>query len=171
MTIAPFRRALLIGALAYAALVPPAQATLAQPEGPVILSITGKVEVRNQGDQAAFDLEMIEKLPQRSFTTQTPWDKKPTKFTGPLLRDVLAAAKARGQTITAMALNDYKITIPMDDAIRFDVLLAHRINDEPIPVRTKGPLFIIYPFDAKPELKTARYYERSVWQLRSLTID
>lgn len=171
MTLSPLSRRFLLAACASAAFALPAHATLAQPQGPVILTIGGKIELRNQGDLAAFDLGMLEKLPQHSFTTQTPWDKRPTKFTGPLLRDVLAAVKARGQTLTALALNDYKTTIPMDDISRFDVVLAHRINDEPIPVRTKGPLFIIYPFDAKPELKAARYYERSAWQLRTLTVD
>lgn len=165
------RRALVLLALGLASLAAHAQSPLATPQGPVILTISGKIDVRNQGEVAVFDLAMLEKLPQRSFTTQTPWDKQPTKFSGPLLRDVLAAVKARGQTLTALALNDYKTTIPMEDVTRFDVVLAHRINDEPIPVRTKGPLFIIYPFDSKPELKAARYYERSAWQLKSLTVD
>jgi hypothetical protein len=45
------------------------------------------------------------------------------------------------------------------------------MNGEPIPVRTKGPLFIVYPFDDKAELRAAVYYERSAWQLKSLTIE
>jgi hypothetical protein len=40
-----------------------------------------------------------------------------------------------------------------------------------IPVRTKGPLFIVYPFDSKAELRSATYYERSAWQLKSLTVE
>ena len=62
--------------------------------GKIILSISGKVAEKNTANAAAFDLAMLEKLPQQTFTTMTPWDKKPIKFTGPLLRDVLAAAKA-----------------------------------------------------------------------------
>ena len=76
-----------------------------------------------------------------------------------------------GVTLEAMALNDYKTTIPMDDAQQFDVIVAHRINDQPISVRTKGPLFIIYPFDSKPELKSSKYYGRSAWQLKSIKVD
>jgi hypothetical protein len=118
-----------------------------------------------------FDLAMIEKLPQQTFTTMTPWDKKPLKFTGPLLRDVLAAAKASGTTIKAVALNDYQTSIPLDDAQKFDVIVAYKMNDDVIPVKTKGPLFIVYPFDTKPELRSTTYYERSAWQLKSLTIE
>lgn len=140
-------------------------------EGPVILTITGKIGDKNKGESAVFDLGMLEKLPQRTFTAQTPWDKQPLKFTGPLLRDVLAAVKAQGQSISALALNDYKTAIPVEDAMQHDMIIAHRINDQPIPVRTKGPLFIVYPFDSKPELRATRYYERSAWQLKSLAID
>jgi hypothetical protein len=146
-------------------------AALQPATGKVILSISGHVAEKNTANAAVFDLAMLEKLPQRSFTTMTPWDKQPIKFTGPLLRDVLAAAKASGTTIKAMALNDYQSSIPLDDAQKFDVILAHKMNDADIPVKTKGPLFIVYPYDTKPELRSATYYERSAWQLKSLAIE
>ena len=37
-------------------------------------------------------------------------------------------------------------------------------------VRDKGPLVIVYPFDDRPELRTALYYGRAIWQLRSLEL-
>jgi hypothetical protein len=85
--------------------------------------------------------------------------------------DVLAAAKANGTTIKAVALNDYKTAIPVDDAKRYDMIVAHRMNGEPIPVRTKGPLFIVYPFDSKAELQSSKFYARSAWQLKSMDIE
>jgi hypothetical protein len=139
--------------------------------GKVILTINGKVGDKNTANAAVFDLAMLEKLPQQNFTTLTPWDKKPIKFTGPLLRDVLAAAKADGITIKAAALNDYQTSIPLSDAKKFDVIVAHKMNDEAIPVKTKGPLFIVYPFDTQAELRSTVYYERSAWQLKSMTIE
>jgi hypothetical protein len=139
--------------------------------GKVILTITGNVGEKNTANAAVFDLAMLEKLPQRTFTTMTPWDKQPIKFTGPLLRDVLAAAKAKGSTIKAAALNDYQSSIPLDDSQKFDVILAHKMNDQDIPVKTKGPLFIVYPYDSKPELRSTVYYERSAWQLKSMAIE
>lgn len=141
------------------------------PKGKVILTISGKVADKNTANAATFDLAMLEKLPQQTFTTMTPWDKQPIKFTGPLLRDVLAAAKASGTTIKAAALNDYQTSIPLDDVQKFDVILAHKMNGEEIPVKTKGPLFIVYPFDTKAELRSTVYYERSAWQLKSMTIE
>ena len=159
----------LLAVMALGAALP--AAALAPPTGKVILTISGKIAEKNAGDTAVFDLAMLEKLPQQTFTTQTPWDKQAVKFSGPLLRDVLAAVKASGNMIHAMALNDYKTSIPVEDTQRFDMILAHRINDQAISVRTKGPLFIIYPFDANPELQSTRFYERSAWQLKSLKIE
>lgn len=144
---------------------------LAPPTGKVVLTISGKVAEKNTADAAVFDLAMLEQLPQQTFTTMTPWDKLPIKFTGPLLRDVLQAAKASGTSIKALALNDYQTRIPLDDAQKFDVILAHRMNDAGIPVRTKGPLFIVYPYDSNPALRATTYYERSAWQLKSMVVE
>jgi hypothetical protein len=113
---------------------------------------------------------MLEQMPQSSFTTKTPWYAQPRKFTGPLLRDVLAAAGAHGTTLRALALNDYRVDIPFADAQLHDVVLARLLDDRPMPVRDKGPLFIIYPFDSKPELRNAVYYSRSAWQLKAVEV-
>ena len=37
-------------------------------------------------------------------------------------------------------------------------------------VRDRGPLFVVYPFDAQPELRNAVYYSRSAWQLKSIEV-
>ena len=150
---------------------PQAAQALEPAKGKVILTVSGKVGEKNTATAAVFDMAMLESLPQQNFTTLTPWDKQPIKFTGPLLRDVLAAAKAQGTTIKAAALNDYQTSIPLDDAQKFDVILAHKMNGQNIPVKTKGPLFIVYPFDANPVLRSTVYYERAAWQLKSLTIE
>lgn len=145
-------------------------AALDKPGGDVVLTISGKVASPNAGQKAVFDMAMLEKLPQHSFTTQTPWHTGPTRFTGPLLRDVLAAAGANGNKLVAVALNDYKTDIPFSDAGRYDVILARLLNDKPMPVREKGPLFIVYPFDSKAELKAETFYNRSAWQLHQLQV-
>lgn len=143
---------------------------LEAPGADVVLTISGKVASPNAGPRAVFDMKMLEKLPQHSFTTRTPWYTEPVRFTGPLLRDVLAAAGARGSSIVAVALNDYRTEIPFADAIQHDVIVARLMNDKPMPVREKGPLFIIYPFDSKPALKAEVYYNRSAWQLHQLQV-
>src|SRR5437867_2594499 len=101
---------------------------LEAPGGAVVLTISGKLRSPNQGERAQFDMAMLEKLPQRSFSTRTPWYAEPRKFTGPLLRDVLAAAGADGNQLKAVALNDYKVDIPAEDAKTYDVVLARLMD-------------------------------------------
>lgn len=166
------RRAALLGvATAWVVMVTPPVAALGLPKGQPVLTVQGKIGVRNQGARAVWDMAMLEALPQQTFTTLTPWENNPIRFSGPLLRDVLAAVKAKGGNIRATALNDYRIDIPMSDAEQFDVIMATRMNGQPMPVRAKGPLFIVYPFDSRPELRHSTYYERSIWQLKSLDIE
>ncbi|WP_296356746.1 molybdopterin-dependent oxidoreductase [Ramlibacter sp.] len=139
------------------------------PAGQAVLVISGKVA--GPADGVPLDMAALEGLPQHSFTTGTPWSKAPQKFTGPLLRDVLRLAKAQGTSLKAMALNDYQVTIPVEDAQRETLIVALRIDGKPIPVRERGPLFVIYPFDSKPQLQSQRYYERSIWQLKSIKVE
>lgn len=135
-----------------------------------ILTVSGKIGLKNAGETARFDMKMIEALPQHSFTTSTPWFDKPVKFTGPLLADVLAAVKASGTTLSAVAINDYKINIPMTDVQKYKVIVARLLDDKPMPVREKGPLFVVFPFDSAAELRSSTYYERSIWQLKALDV-
>lgn len=148
----------------------PEDAPLALPAGPVVLSVGGALRNANRDGRAVFDMAMLEKLPQVSFSTQTPWYPAPRKFTGPLLRDVLAAAGAQGRTVEARALNDYRVVIPLADTQRYDVIVARLLDDKPMAVRDKGPLFLIYPFDSAPELRNSVYYGRSAWQLTQLEL-
>ena len=140
---------------------PPASSTTSKPAK----------ELANGSLVASLPIEFFKKLPQHSFVTKTPWYKKPVHFTGPLLRDVLAAAKVKGRVIHAVALDDYQVSIPFSDAAQFDVILAHTMDGETLTAKNKGPLFVVYPYDSKPELQAVRFYERSIWQLKALRFE
>lgn len=122
------------------------------------------------GAEHDFDMPALERLPQRDIVTATPWYDRSRRFTGPLLRDVLAAAGARGAQLRAVALNDYEVNIPMSDARDYDVIVARLLDRQPLPRRDKGPLFIIYPFDEQAELRTQVYFTRCAWQLRRILV-
>lgn len=167
MTIRP---SILAAALTVSALLCGPSFALDTPSGRTVLTISGAIGLKNAGEVARFDMKMIEALPQHSFTTRTPWFDRPVQFTGPLLADVLAAVKAQGGSIRASAINDYTITIPMADASAYQVIVARLLDGKPMAVRDKGPLFVIYPFDSDAALRTSVYYERSIWQLKSLDV-
>lgn len=146
-------------------------AALEPPAGKVLLTVTGQIAQRNSPDGAQFDIALLERLPQVSYRTATPWYPEPRKFTGVRLRDLLAAVGATPRAgVSAEAINDYRALIPTEDFAEHDVIVAWRLDDAPMAVRDKGPLLIMYPFDAEPKLRTAIYYGRAVWQLRSLDV-
>ena len=141
-------------------------------QGVVVLTVSGKAAAQTGAAAGGvdFDMAQLAQLPQHTFTTRTPWYPAPRTFTGPLLRDVLAAGGVKGETLRAVALNDYKVDIPFADAQRHPVIVARLLDGKPMPVREKGPLFIVYPFDSRAELRSERYYARSAWQLRRIEV-
>lgn len=165
-----WRQCLVLLPLLMGAAAPACAQLLARAQGPVVLALTGEITQRNDGEQAVFDMAMLAALPQRSFVTHTPWFKGPHEFSGPLLRDVLAQAGARGSMLRAYALNDYKVELPVEDAMRYDVIVARLLDGQPMTVRQKGPLFVIYPFDQDEKLRVERYYSRSAWQLKRIEV-
>ena len=144
-------------------------AALDAPMGKPVLTIAGKVTQTNRNGQAVFDSALLDRFPVHQVTTETPWYDGATTFEGPLLRDVLAAAGADGATMLVVkALNDYSARVPVKDAQLYGVVLARKADGHPMTIRDKGPLFLIYPFDEHPELKSDKFYHRSVWQIHRI---
>ena len=142
-------------------------ADLPEPAGEVILTVSDA-----SGEHVArFDQAMLEALPQATIATSTDWTDGQPVFTGPLARDVLAAAGVAGTTVDAGALNDYHVAFPAADFAEWDVILAMTMDGEELSVRDKGPLWIVYPRDEHPELANPEINSRWVWQLQSLTLD
>jgi len=145
-------------------------ADLASPKGPPILQVSGAIEQTNAEGAAVFDRRMLEGLGTITIRTSTPWHEGVVEFEGVLLKDVMSAVGATGTEVTATALNDYSSTLPISDFGKFDVILAMKKNGADMPIRDKGPLFIIYPYDSDPSLRNNDYYSRSVWQVKELRV-
>jgi len=133
---------------------------------PVILTVTGRVSTSK-----SFTKSDLEALGVRSVTTSTAWTDGPHVFEGVLARDVLAAAGATSSpTVTASAINDYSIDIPLSDFTTYDVIFAWSMDGTPLTRRDKGPLWIVYPQDDVAELMDELYESRWVWQLDRLLL-
>ncbi|NVO06235.1 MAG: hypothetical protein HXX19_10065 [Rhodoferax sp.] len=139
--------------------------------GKTILSVTGNLSKASGPEGMALSEAAIDALPVHTITTSTPWFKTVTTFSGPLLSDLLESVGAKGSLLTLRALNDYRVQVPVSDAYAFQPILARKINHKPISVRDKGPLFLIYPFDANPALNTDIYFARSIWQIKSMVVE
>ena len=144
--------------------------SLPQPSERPLLTVSGKITNTNKGESAQFDRPMLESLGMSGFETMTPWYPSPVRFDGIRMDRLLEVLGASGDRVLAYALNDYVTELPVSDFATYGVLLALKRNGEYMPVRDKGPLFIVYPFDSRPELKHQRFYSRSAWQLARLDV-
>ncbi len=145
-------------------------AALDAPKGPVLLTVTGSIAVTNSAEGLALDQAALDALPQTSVQTETPWTDGMVEFSGVSLKDLLHFAGAKGQTLIATALNDYAVEIPVSDADNPHVIIAMRKNGALMPVRDKGPLWIIYPLSDEPALQNETTNARMIWQLDRLEI-
>lgn len=151
--------------------LPTAMALALDPsQSTVLLTIHGKITATNTEGAAQFDAIMLQALPQQTIKAETPWTEGVTTFSGPLLRDVLEMAGANGDTLLMTAINEYQVKVPVSDAEYFNCILAISMNGETLTVRTKGPLWLIYPWDTFDGLRTETYYARSIWQLKTIDV-
>ncbi len=143
---------------------------LAPPSGKPVLTVSGAIASRNAPSGAVFDLAMLKALPQASFSTRTIWTDGPVTFEGVRLKDLVAAVGASGGTLHAIALNDYAVDIPVADATADGPIVAYAIDGHALPVRNRGPLWIVYPYDAKADYRSEVVYSRSIWQLNRIDV-
>ncbi|MFN3525993.1 MAG: oxidoreductase [Paracoccus sp. (in: a-proteobacteria)] len=138
-------------------------------------SFAGSVLLMVQsGDRTvSYDAAALAELGPVEVTTSTIWTEGLQHFTGVPLEAVLADAGITEGTIVATAINDYSIEIPIDetslDEDGHGPTIAFLLNGKPMSVRDKGPLWLIYPYDSKPEFQTEVVYFRSIWQLSRIS--
>ena len=144
---------------------------LSRPKGTIILLITGDIEHRNSEEGALFDRTMLEALGVEALSTSSTWTDGVTEFEGVPARAVMDAVGARGDKVVAYALNDYSVEIPIGDFESYPVLFALRMNGRDLTVRDRGPIWIVYPRDDFPELRSEVINARWVWQLSRLVVE
>jgi hypothetical protein len=167
------RRAWLSLAVIACAVVLPAPLSadeLAEPSGPVILTVSGMISETNAPSEARFDRAMLEALGLETLVSHTNWTTGPQTFEGVPVISVLDAVGAEGTMANSIALNDYTVEIPFSDFSTYRVLLALKMNGTYIRVRDKGPIWIVYPRDEHPELDRPEMWRRWIWQLKRIEI-
>ncbi|MEQ5829347.1 molybdopterin-dependent oxidoreductase [Sulfitobacter sp. NFXS29] len=120
---------------------------------------------------ATYTLEELLALPQTTVVTTNDYVDTATTFQGPRLRAVLEPLNVGPDaTLKMVALNDFSSSVPAVDAFDYDVILAVLRDGEPMSVRDKGPIWVIYPMDDHAELRNDSFNGRLVWQLKTIAI-
>lgn len=139
------------------------------PAQPVILTVTGELGCC-PGGRALFDLERLQALPQVEVETLTPWTDQQDSYRGVRLSVLVDRLEAQGQRLDASALNGYSTDLNLQVARQYPVILATHKNGQPMSVRDKGPVWVIYPLSEFPELRKEEHHQTMVWQLNTLHI-
>ncbi|MCT4559258.1 MAG: oxidoreductase [Pelagimonas sp.] len=134
------------------------------------MTVTGDVQPAPDGAQWDLSLADLRALPETQFETHTIWTEGSSRFSGVALGDLLDHVGGARGTLRATALNEYSVTIPTTDAVHGGAMIAYLRDESPMSVRSKGPLWIVYPFDEMPAYQSEIYYSRSIWQLRELHV-
>jgi hypothetical protein len=139
-------------------------------KGPVMLTVTGAVENTNRGpadpamdklfafnevsfDKAMeFDLDALEALPQATVKTDFPKGGPMVEFTGPPLADLLAAAGAKGATVTVQAMDGHAVEVPVDEMIGHGAVVALERDGKPLGIGGFGPAQIVFPRAERADL-------------------
>lgn len=143
-----------------------------RPQGPVVLTVRGRIGVTHDHGAVQFDLPTLEQIGVIRFTTPTAWTDTPATFEGILvsrLFDLLQVAK-EATAAQMIAINDYQIVIPLAEFHKWPVMMAFKRDGKYMSIREKGPLWIVYPRHAFPELNTPKQYDNWIWQLKDIVV-
>lgn len=109
----------------------------------------------------------LDKLPKAEFTTSTSWTEGQETFRGVTGQALMRSLGAAGTTVEAYASDGYAVEIPLADFETTPLLIADTMNGEALP-EGKGPLWIVYPYDAGYDAQ--KYVDRSIWALDRLIV-
>lgn len=115
-------------------------------------------------------LSQIDAFGQGELVTGTPWTIGLQHFSGLPMRRLLEAVGARGTTLHATALNDYAVEMPIAAVVQAGAFVATRLDGAPLPIRLRGPFWIVFPWSQRPQLDNPATRRWSIWQLQRLAI-
>ncbi len=162
--------ACLIAAQMWFAAAPANAQALPPLTGPVVLTVTGLDPAAFPGGKLELDTAMLQAMGASQITTSTIWTDGAHVYTGVMVKTLALQIKSGNRALRFRALNDYAVDIPAADISDVAPILAYAVDDAPMSVRDKGPLWVIYPFDAGPEFRTDTIFTRSVWQVSAIEV-
>ncbi len=140
----------------------------------VLLIVSGLIAKTNSADKKtfAFTFDDLQKLGNKNIQATNIYNGK-AMYTGPLIRDVLrtAGVKLNAKSVIFVGLDDYQVRVPISDLDKWDVIVAHTVNDQRMVIETKGPLWVMYPLDQDPvNLANTNTSAKLVWNLLKIIV-
>ncbi|WP_425330917.1 hypothetical protein [Aeromonas taiwanensis] len=115
--------------------------------------------------EITLDEAALAALPQAEFETATPWTVGVHRYRGPTLASVLAAHHvADASLLDVVALNGYRQRVDLSLFAKVPLTLVRYQDDKLLTRRNKGPLWLLIPFSAHPEMDVSAIHNNMVWQ-------
>lgn len=138
---------------------------------PVISANTVLFSDSPQKARVALKLEDIQSLPKTSYTTELPWSKGESEFTGVKLSTLLIHVYGDiPAQIDISGLNNYHALVTRPDIVKYQPILAYQKDQHYLKIRDKGPYWVVYPLNLYPELNRSAYHAQMVWQVNEIKL-
>lgn len=108
-------------------------------------------------------------LPQHQFTTLHKWAPVAETFRGPLLEDILNLTCKDAKSIELKALNEYSLALDFESTKKYKPIVAHSVNGNRLPIRDKGPLWIMIDH-GRYDIQKKNLGGMMIWQLSDILV-
>lgn len=116
--------------------------------------------------EITLDEAALAALPQVEFETATPWTLGTHRYRGPTLKSVLAQQQVdSASAIDVVALNGYQQRVDLSLFAKVPLTLVRYQDDKPLTRRNKGPLWLLVPLSAHPDMDVSAIHNNMVWQV------
>ncbi|WP_147307899.1 hypothetical protein [Fulvimarina endophytica] len=137
-----------------------------KPDAPVI-AIAGP-----SGPVRTVSREDLAGLEQTVLTTHMPWSPEVHHLEGPSLARFVSSftQKDAADEISIEAIDGFIVTAPIAELVADGAVLVIRQDGDFLPVSAKGPAFVMFPFEERPEIADRSRFGRCIWQITRITI-
>ncbi|WP_339949133.1 molybdopterin-dependent oxidoreductase [uncultured Albimonas sp.] len=128
------------------------------------------VRVNGQGAEQATSISLADlaAMPQTQVRAVTPWTEGVVVFEGVPFADLAARVGVSEGPVALTALNAYQITLDAAQVIASGGVLALKMDGKTMSVRDKGPIWLVFPSEARPELAATDNTHMWIWQVNAI---
>jgi hypothetical protein len=147
----------------------PTQGDPAAPQGKVLLTVTGRISVRNDDGRLLLDQAELDRLGLLQVSVYDPWAKRRLELQGVWLTDLVdrAGPDAAASSLRVRALDDYQVDLALADVRAGGIFLATRTGTGgEISLEDGGPTRVVFTDDV-----AARYSpDQWIWNIDTIEV-
>lgn len=142
-----------------------------EPQQELLLTVTGKIKKANHDKAILMDRTTIEAVGLVEYTVTDPFEQRPIRYRGVLMRDLLDLWQVADDATTMQltALNDYKIDIPLAEFRKYPILFALQADGVYMQPDYRGPAMLVYPVD-QYQFELLAVQRKWIWQIKAIDI-